>query len=65
MWAKEIGDREIMRGRITESRWARFWAEEFGDKEIMIDRITESDDAYLFCEIASQILHGPICGRHV
>ena len=45
-WARDIGDREIMRDRITESRWAYYWALNIGDRDIMRDRITESGWAY-------------------
>jgi hypothetical protein len=47
-WAKLIGDREIMRDRVTYSRTAFFWAEEFGDKEVMIERINDEVTAYLW-----------------
>jgi hypothetical protein len=45
-WAKDIGDKEVMRDRITESEWAYYWAGNIGDKEIMRDRVTESEWAY-------------------
>jgi hypothetical protein len=45
-WAINIGDREIMRDRVTESKWAYYWACEIGDREIMIDRVTEPIYAY-------------------
>jgi hypothetical protein len=49
-WAKNIGDREIMRDRVTESQWAYFWARYFGDREIMIDRVTNSYYAYIWAK---------------
>ncbi len=33
-WGRDIGDREIMRERVTESKWAYFWARQIGDREI-------------------------------
>jgi hypothetical protein len=47
-WAELIGDREIMRDRITDSRTAFFWAEKFGDKEVMIEHINDEASAYLW-----------------
>ena len=46
MWARNIGDKELMRDRITESEWAYYWAKYLGDRELMRDRITESEWAY-------------------
>ena len=45
-WAFHIGDREIMRDRVTESEHACFWAQYIGDREIMIDRVVDSKWAY-------------------
>jgi hypothetical protein len=45
-WAREIGDRKIMRDRVTESQWAYWYAKNIGDHEIMRDRITNSHWAY-------------------
>jgi hypothetical protein len=45
-WAREIGDREIMIGRVTDSLSAYCWAKQIGDREIMIDRVTEPTYAY-------------------
>jgi hypothetical protein len=45
-WAKNIGNREIMRDHITESKWAYCWALTFGDKEIMRDHVTDSQHAF-------------------
>jgi hypothetical protein len=47
-WAKNIGDREIMRDRITEPKDAFSWAWHLGDREIMIDRVTDSEWAYVW-----------------
>ncbi len=45
-WAYYIGDRDIMRSKITESNHALRWALNFEeDKEIMKHFITESSDA--------------------
>jgi hypothetical protein len=45
-WAYDIGDRDIMIDRITESEWAYRWALNIGDKDVMIDRITDPCWAY-------------------
>ena len=45
-WVLNIGDREIMIDRITDSQWAYQWAITIGDEEIMIGRITDSQWAY-------------------
>ena len=45
-WAYRIGDRAIMRDKITDSHYAYLWACNIGDKNIMRDRITESAYAY-------------------
>jgi hypothetical protein len=45
-WARNIGNKEIMIDRVTESEWAYYWAIAIGNKEIMIDRVTESEWAY-------------------
>jgi hypothetical protein len=50
-WATVIGDKEIMRDRVTESQWAYVWAKYIGDKEIMIDRVTESQWAYCWAKV--------------
>jgi hypothetical protein len=47
-WAELIGDREIMRDRITDSNAALYWAKKFGDREIMIKYINEPEDAYFW-----------------
>ena len=39
-WARLIGDRDVMRDRVTDSYWAYEWARTIGDREIMRDRIT-------------------------
>jgi|688.fasta_scaffold12037_21 hypothetical protein len=45
-WARTIGDREIMRDRVTKSYNAYYWAKNIGDREIMIDRVTDTFWAY-------------------
>jgi hypothetical protein len=45
-WAKDIGDRKIMRDRVTESREAYRWGRDIGNRKIMRDRVTESGWAY-------------------
>jgi hypothetical protein len=45
-WACIIGDKEIMRDRVTESKYSYNWACEIGDREIMIDRVTDPYWAY-------------------
>ncbi len=45
-WSIQIGDREIMRDRVTNSRWAYYWARNIGDREVMRDSITETEWAY-------------------
>jgi hypothetical protein len=45
-WGFHVGDREIMRDKVTESEWAYTWARYIGDREIMRDRVTESEWAY-------------------
>ena len=45
-WACDIGDREIMRDKVTESQWAYMWASYIGDRDIMRDKVTESEWAY-------------------
>jgi hypothetical protein len=40
-WARDIGDRDIMIDRVTESYWAYEWAKEIGDREIMRGRIID------------------------
>jgi len=42
-WARDIGDREIMRDRVTDSQVAYYWAVYIGDREIMRDRVTEPE----------------------
>jgi len=42
-WSYFIGDREIMKDMIRESKWAYFWSVNFGDCEIMRDRITDPE----------------------
>lgn len=32
--ARDIGDREIMRDRVTESKWAYCWALDIDDREM-------------------------------
>ena len=41
LWAKDVGDRDLMREHIKESEYAFFWAQTIGDKDIMKSRITE------------------------
>ena len=41
LWAKEIGDKEIMRERITDSEWAYYWTRDIGDRKVMAERITD------------------------
>jgi hypothetical protein len=41
-WASHVGDREIMRDRVTDSIWAYRWARDIGDKKIMRERITDT-----------------------
>ena len=45
-WACNIGDREVMRDRVTESEWCYYLARCIGDREIMRDRVTESKWCY-------------------
>ena len=45
-WADNIGNRKIMRDRITDSIWAHRWAVEFGDHDVMRDRVVDSEGAY-------------------
>ncbi|TXG86122.1 MAG: hypothetical protein E6R13_01160, partial [Spirochaetes bacterium] len=46
LWAKDIGNQDIMIHRITNSQWAYCWARYIGNQDIMIDRITDSVYAY-------------------
>ena len=46
LWARDIGNRDIMIDRITDSWYAYLWARYIGNKDIMIDRITDSRWAY-------------------
>ena len=43
MWAKNIGNRDVMINKITDSLEAYFWAIEIGNIDIMIDRITDDE----------------------
>jgi hypothetical protein len=52
LWARDIGNRDIMISRITNSEYAYRWARWIGNIDIMIDRITESGYA---CEWALYI----------
>ena len=45
-WAYRVGDRDVMRDRVTESMWAYQWALGIGDRDVMRDRVTESAWAY-------------------
>ena len=45
-WARDIGDRDIMITKITDSQYAYWWAKYIGNKNVMIDKITGSYYAY-------------------
>jgi len=49
-WARNIGDRKIMRDKITESELAYYWARDIGDRDIMRERITEQEWAYFWAD---------------
>jgi len=50
-WGLYIGDRKIMRNKITDSAWAYCWARDIGDRDIMINKITESKYAYWWAKV--------------
>ncbi len=41
-WARDIGNQDIMIGRITESKYAYGWAKPIDNRDIMKPRVTES-----------------------
>jgi len=45
-WVLRIGDRELMRDRITGSKYAYWWGVCIGDRDCMRDRVTESNYAF-------------------
>jgi len=40
-WALYIGNRELMRDRVTDPEWAFYWACNIGDQDVMRARVTE------------------------
>ena len=46
LWARDIGDKDVMIKKITDSYWAYLWALNIGDKDVMIQKITDSYWAY-------------------
>lgn len=50
MWARCIGNRDIMISKINESEYAFEWAIDIGNIDIMIDRITDSEYACKWVE---------------
>jgi len=45
-WALNIGNRDVMINRVTDSYWAYEWARVIGDQDVMINRVTDSEWAY-------------------
>jgi len=41
LWAKDIGNKDVMIDRVTESKWAYRWAMEIGNRDVMLPRITD------------------------
>ncbi len=44
LWARDIGNQDIMIDRITESEYAYWWAKKLGNRDIMIARFPELKD---------------------
>lgn len=40
-WGYKIGDREIMRPKVTECEWVYWWIRNIGDKDTMLGRIND------------------------
>lgn len=60
-WAREIGDKDLMRPLVTEQYWAYVWARDIGDKEVMRELITDSECAHRWAqEIGDKDLMRPL-----
>ena len=45
-WASNIGNKDLMINKITDSRHAYYWARRIGNHDVMINKITDSKYAY-------------------
>ncbi len=41
LWARFIGNQDIMIDKITDSKYAYYWACDIGNKDVMKSRVTE------------------------
>ena len=49
-WAMDIGNKDVMIDRITDSEYAYYWAKCIGNQNIMIDKVTNSEYAYYWAK---------------